>query len=236
MSDSFDTRVSVSLHPANLTKMDGYDDDTRSFLAPTETAFSEAYVGIARVHDARAAAGRNPTWNDEQRLVEVQNLADKVFAGIARSFDSASAALTRSVTSLEQELSTPIAAKAAAGVAAEIRAFIKNMDVTERFAFLRQAVDDGDEQTISSVLGAPAYLSGIDKEMQGLFTRQWHERANPQTAKRLKAMKGALDMIGQRSGLVFKEMEKAVGAPQVKVQAIKKAKADAERAFVLPQR
>ena len=34
MSDSFDTRVSVSLHPANLTKMDGYDDDTRSFLAP----------------------------------------------------------------------------------------------------------------------------------------------------------------------------------------------------------
>ena len=234
MSDTIDTRVSVSLHPDNISKIDGYGEETRPYLAPTETAFSEAYLGIARVHDARAAAARNPTWNDEQRLVQVQDFADKMFVGIARRFDSTSAALTRSVASLEQELSAPITAKAAVTVATEIRAFAKGLATSERLTFLQKAITDGDEQTISSILGAPPYLSGMEKDTQATFTRLWHERSNPAAAKRLRAMKGALDLIGERSGLVFKEMERAVGAPLAKVQAIKKAKADAERAFVLP--
>lgn len=69
--------------------------------------------------------------------------------------------------------------------------------------------------------------------MQTILTRQWHERNSPQLAQRLKAMSGARDLIVQRSGLVFKELEKAVGAPPHKVAALRAAKTAAERAFVM---
>jgi hypothetical protein len=234
MSDAVDFRVSPSLHVGNVARVEGYDDDTKVYLAPTETAFSEAYVGIARVHDARAAADRNPSWTDAERLIQTQTFAEKTFTAIARRFDSAASALSRSIESLEAELSAPIASKAAQGVASEIRAYAKALEPGERMSFLQRAIDEGDDLTVGAVLGAPPYLSGIEKQTVAAYTRLYHERANPLTAKKLKAMKGALDLIGQRSGLVFKEMEKAVGAPPQKVQMLRRAKADAERAFVLP--
>ncbi len=40
-------------------------------------------------------------------------------------------------------------------------------------------------------------------------------------------------MIEERAGLVFKELEKAVGAPPHKAAALRKAKTEAEQAFVL---
>ncbi|WP_269218941.1 hypothetical protein [Brevundimonas vesicularis] len=235
MSDPIDTRVTPSLHVANVARIAGYDDDTRSYLAPTETAFSEAYVGIGRIHDAKAAADRNPSWTPDERLIQTQAFAEKTFASIARRFDSAGAALTRSIEALEAELSAPIASKAAQGVASEIRAYAKALQGGERMSFIQRAIDDGDDLTVGAVLGAPAYLSGIERKTQEVYTRAYHERANPLTAKKLRAMQGALDLIGQRSGLVFKEIEKAVGAPPHKVQALKKAKAHAERAFVMPK-
>jgi hypothetical protein len=40
-------------------------------------------------------------------------------------------------------------------------------------------------------------------------------------------------MLGERGGLIFKEMEKAVGAKQAKVQQLRAAKAAAEKSFVV---
>ena len=37
-----DVRVSPGLHPDNVKQIDGYDDDTAPYLAPTMTAFSTA--------------------------------------------------------------------------------------------------------------------------------------------------------------------------------------------------
>lgn len=234
MSDALDFRVTPSLHVANVARIAGYDDDTRVYLAATETAFSEAYVGISRIHDARAAADRNPSWTDAERLIQTQTFADKTFNAIARRFDSVSAALAKSIASIEGELSAPLVSKAAHGVASEIRAYAKGLSTGERMTFLKTAIEEGDELTVGAVLGAPAYLSGVERQTVEVFTRLYHERANPLTAKKLKAMKGALDLIDQRSGLVFQEIEKAVGAPPQKVQMLRQAKTDAERAFVLP--
>jgi len=233
MSVSVDTRVTPSLHPRNIPEIEGYDDDTKVFLGPVETAFSGAYEGIRTVHDARAAAALNPTWNDAQKLIEVQGLADKVFARAAREFDSVNSALGRSISALEQELSAPVVAKAGLGIAAEIRAHVKGMETSERMAFIQSAIRRGDESTVSSVLGAPSYLSGIEDETREAYTRLWHERAAPMTAKKLTALKAAQDLIGKRSGLLFTELQKAVGMPAAKVKALRDAKSEAERAFLL---
>lgn len=90
-----------------------------------------------------------------------------------------------------------------------------------------------DHTSVAALLGAPAYLSGLDANFQQTYTRFWNERSAPEVAQRLKAMKGAKQMIEERAGLVFKELEKAVGAPPHKAAALRKAKTEAEQAFVL---
>jgi hypothetical protein len=101
---------------------------------------------------------------------------------------------------------------------------------------IQQAIDDGDHTVATAVLGAPAILSGIDANMQKTLTRMYHERHNPAMAKRLKVMTAAKVLIEERAGLVFKELEKAVGAPPHKAKALREAKTAAEKAFVMQDR
>jgi len=75
MPDKIYLRASPSLHVENVAQIDGYDESTRHLLSPTEIAFAEAYAGISKVHDARAAAKRNPVWNEAEQLIQTQALA-----------------------------------------------------------------------------------------------------------------------------------------------------------------
>ncbi|MQB43031.1 hypothetical protein [Rhizobium sp. ICMP 5592] len=233
MSENIDTRVSISLHPDNVTKLDGYDSETEAILAPTMTAFSEAYEGLRKVHDAKAAADRNPTWNDAQKVVVTDDYAQKQFARIAKGFDATRANLEKGIASIEQELSRPVESSAANAIAVEVRAHIKGLSVSERMTVIQQAINEGDHIIAQAALGAPAMLSGLDPQMQKVLSRQYHERHNQQASKRLKAMKAAKAMIEDRGGLVFKEMEKAVGMRADKVKALRDAKNAAEQAFIL---
>lgn len=231
MSDSIDSRVTPSLHVHNVTQIDGYDESTRHLLGPTETAFSEAYVAIGKVHDARAAAKRNPVWNEAEQLIQTQNFADKMFNHVAKHFDGALNSLNRGITSLEADLTAPVEAKASYALAVEIRAHTKSLPTEERMTFIKEAITAGDARTAESILGAPAFLSGISSDMQATLTRMYHEHHQPDKSKRLKAMKGAADLIRDRSGLLFGELEKAVGASPEKVAALRAAKNSAENAF-----
>ncbi len=82
-------------------------------------------------------------------------------------------------------------------------------------------------------LGAPPFLSGLDANMQATLTRFWHAKQQPEKAARLKVMQGVRDMIEKRAGLVFREMEKAVGMRPDRVRELRNAKTEAEKAFLL---
>ncbi len=232
MSEGIDTRVTPSLHPDNVKEVDGYDEQTAPYVSLAETAFSEAYIGIGQVHSAREKARTNPTWTEAQQIIQTQDFADKVFSRIARQMDGAMASLGKGIAALEAQLSAPVTSVAAQGVAVEIRAHVKALPNNKRLGFIQSAFAAGDAVTVSSVLGAPSYLSGLDAGMQGALLRQWHERNSPEVAQRLKTMKGARDLITNRGGLVFGELEKAVGAPPGKAKALREAKTAAEKAFV----
>ena len=163
MSGEIDVRVTPSLHPTNVQKIDGYGDDTKHLLAATETAFSEAYIGIGQVHDARAAAARNPTWNEAGQLIQTHNLGERVFTRIAKHFDAALGNLNRGIASIEAELSAPIASSAALRVATEIRAHVKGLKATERMAFVQQAIRDSDQRTATAILANPTMREGYWK-------------------------------------------------------------------------
>lgn len=233
MSDSIDTRVTPSFCPETIQAIPEYDDETASILAGTEAAFKEAFIGVARVHDASAASKRNPAWNENAALIETQNFADKMFTSIAKRFDSATANLTRVAEALESELSQPLEGRGVGGMAAEIRSYVKALPEGQRLSFVQRAIEAGDERTVGAVLGGPAYLTDMMPEMHAALLKVYHEKAEPRKAKQLRAARAGLKILGERAPLLFAQMEKAVGAPQQKVQQLRAAKAAAEKSFVV---
>lgn len=233
MADNVDIRVTMSLHPDVVREVEGFDDDTAVLLAPTITAFSEAYIGLGSIHTAREAAKKNPTLNEAAAVINTQDFADKVFARIARAMDSTRASLTKTIASYEKDLSQPVESKAAHPIASEIRAHVKGLTIGERMTVIQKAIREGDIAVATAILGAPAMLSGIDANTQQILTRQYHEHHNPLVARRLRALKGAKALIEDRGGLVHKEMEKAVGMAPHRVKALRDAKTLAEAAFIL---
>jgi len=233
MSDNISINVTPSLHPDNVKSIDGYDADTEAVLAPTVTAFSEAYQAVVAVHAAREAAKTNPAWNEAQVVIETDNLARRKTEQVTRNFDAVRGNLVKGIAHIEAELTAPVTAKAADGIARDIRAHAKAMTTEERHKFVQDALDSGDEITMSSLLGAPAYLSGLTADFQHTYTRLWREKVAPDMAKRLRAMVGAKELIERNGPLLFGAMEKAVGAPPHKARALREAKTAAEKHFVM---
>lgn len=228
-----DIRVTPSFHPQTVRAISEYDDDTASILAGTESALSEAYIGVGRVHDASAAAKKNPAWNEAAALIETQNFADKVTANLAKRFDSATAGLNKVIEGLERDLSQPIESKGVGAMSGEIRSYVHSLPEGSRIGFIQKAIEAGDERTVGAVLGGVPYLSGITPEIQNMLLRLHHEKSNPRAAKQLRAAKAGLELLGERGPLIWREMEKAVGAKQAKVQQLRAAKAQAEKSFVV---
>lgn len=228
-----DARITPALHPDNVKQIEGYDDQIAQLLGPTLTAFSTAYEGIKAVWDAKKAASTNPTWNEAQQIIQTSDYAEKHLARITKGFDNVLATLTKQIEHFESELATPLEARAGASMSVEIRKYVHDMPVEKRHQFLQRAIEEGDHITASAVLGAPPYLSGLDANFKKTYLRMWNERATPETARRLKAVQAAKQMVEERAGLVFKELERAVGAPPHKVKALREAKTAAEKAFVL---
>jgi len=231
MSENIDVRVTPSLHPINVREIDGYDDETSTLLGPTESAFAHAYEELAKVHDASEIVRAAPTLTEAAALVKAQDFADRALTCIAKRFDSAVANLNVVIGSIEQDLSAPVESRASNSLSAEIRAHCKALPDGERMSFVTKAIKDGDTRTASAVLAGTAYLSGITSDMQSVLTRLFPEHDPPSQAKRLKAAKGALALIGERAGLVFSQLESAVGADPRKVARFRAAAAKTAKAF-----
>ena len=234
MPSNVDTRVSLALHPENVKKVAGYDDSTARYLDATEMAFSTAYEGLRAVHDARATAEKNPGWTPEQRAIQVSKFAEKKFDQSAKALDKARGDLEKNIAQVEAELTAPVEGRAGSWISIEIRAHVKAMPTTpERHAFIQQAIAGGDSITMGALLAAPAYLSGLTADLQTVYLRQHREVMAPELAQRLKAMQGAKTLIEERGGLIFKEIDKAVGAPPRKAAELQKAQNAALKALEL---
>ena len=226
-----DTSVTPSLHPQVVASLDEYDSETEGYLAPAVEAFRLAYEGVAKVTAARDAVRSDPTMTEAAQIVRTADHAEKVYRHAASRFDKVTADMQSGIAKMEAELSRPLEARAAHTIATEIRNYARGLDSSKLHAFIRQAIVNGDESTVSSILASPPYLSGLTAEFHQIYTRMWHEKANPLAAKRIRAMQGALDLLGTNAPLITKELERAIGAPPHKVKQFREAKAKADKAF-----
>ena len=211
MADEMDIRISPTLHPGIAGEIADYDDDTRPLLGQTETAVDEAFKALQSIHDAKAGAERNPTWNDAARLVAVDNHATKVMNKVYASWSRAVDALNANIAKMDKELNAPVEQRATASMASEIRAYFRDLKPGPRMNALRQAIEAGDEVTVTAVLGGRPYLSGLEPELHAEFLHDWHKAQRPLEAKKLAAMRQAADMLNNRYKLLTKAVTDAVG-------------------------
>jgi hypothetical protein len=231
MSTDLDARVSPSLHPANVAHIDGYSEATKGYAAGAERALHEAYSGVSAVFAAREAARRDLSLTDGGRVMKVDDMAQRVFAKVAKLFDTERSNLEKGIAQLEAQLSAPVTARASHPVAAEVRAFVREMKGPDRVNFVHKAITNGDDVTATAVLGAPSYLSGIEGNVHAVLVRTYHEHSAPTEAAKLKVMQGAKTLLENRGGLLFSQLEQAVGAKPHEVRKMREAKARSDKAF-----
>lgn len=227
MPTPVDTRITPSLHSETLREVDGYDETMLPHIAAAFEALDDAYLTIAKIHDARDAAKKNQAWTPEQAVLAVSEAAYKQQQRLLKKFDGLVATMDKQIAHFEQELSQPLESRAAVTVAGEIRSYAKNLTTEERHKFLQQAIDAGDQTTVSACLGAPSYLSGLDANFAKTYVRFWHEKMNPQSAQRLKAIRGAKAHIEKVGPLIMGQVEKAMGSDWGRVKALREGNSKA---------
>lgn len=238
-----DTRITASLHPQSVASMDEYDSDTEGELQQVVQAFTSVYEGIGKVLDVRDVAAGNTAWNEDMRTIKVQEMADRAFAKFAPQLDRVYHNMRAGVELIEKQLSAPVEARAAHTISTQIRDHVKGLAERQgtstadkrpgqsALGFVQAAIQKGDEVTVSAVLGAPAYLSGLTDEMQAVLRRLWNEKANPTASKRLRAMRAAMDLIQDRAPLIHKEMERVVGKSPAYAKMLRDKHNAAEKAL-----
>lgn len=211
MSDKTDIRISPTLHPGIAGEIADYDDETRPLLGQTETAVDEAFKALQSIHNAKEGAKLNVTLNDFEQLVAVDDHAIKVMNKVYGVWSRTVDTLNNNITTMEKELNAPVESKASRAMATEIRQHFASLEMGPRMNALRKAIEAGDEMTATAVLGAPCYLSGLDPELHAEYLRDWHEAQEPLTAKKVRAMRAAAEMLNDRYALLKKGVAKAVG-------------------------
>jgi hypothetical protein len=61
----------------------------------------------------------------------------------------------------------------------------------------------------------------------------WNAKAQPVVAKRLDALTAARDLLDARSGLIFKQVTKALGADWRQIDALKNASSEFEKSLII---
>jgi DNA-binding phage protein/exonuclease VII small subunit len=227
--------VSPTLHIANITSIAGYEE-AKSYVAHSTEAMDTAYQAIEHVQEARQKLQRDESRTQKSQVLMAAQMADKYLSTIQKKFESSWDRLTSGINHMELELSKPMELYAGIGnVASEIRAHSKSMETGKRMKFILEALESGDEKTLKSVLGAPAYLSGMSEVEQQGITRKYHSNQNPQMASRLDLMKQVRGKLEQAKPIVIKEMQKAVGVTIHELEKLKATNNEAEAALVLKE-
>jgi hypothetical protein len=216
-----DHRVSPSLHPDTLLQLEGYGEDVAPFVAPVMEAFSDAYLTLGKLHDAKAAAAKNQAWTEAQQILLVSKEADKQQARLCKKFDHVHATLKKQAAHYEEQLTQPLKEKAGMGsLNSEVRAHAKALSHEDREKLVQDAFAANDTDTLQALLGAQPFLSGMMPEVHAYYTRQFHERQNPDIAKRLTVTRAALTAVQDRAPLLFPQIEAVLGADRKKVASI----------------
>lgn len=213
MAALLDSRVSPALDPETYRSVEGYDDDTRAFVDVVINAFNDAYVTAGKIHDARELWESNPSVTAENRILIVGREADKQKDRVLKRLALAERDLRANIAHVEAQLMEPLTEHAGLGtINSEVRAFVRSLGGTEREKFMADALAQNDGTTLSAVLGAQHFLSGLTTFDRDHYLRRFHQQRQPQQVRRLEVMQRVLERFERGIPVVHAQFDKAVGA------------------------
>lgn len=232
-SKSLPFHPSPSLSPKVIEALDGFED-AKDLLGPVVTAFSAATNALIDIDKAKQQAQKDPSRTEANVLLQVAKFAETHQEKVTKKFDAVLKTLDTQINSREAMLSAPLKSAANSSiVATEVRAHVKAMSMDQRHKFLDERQRAGDTETLSMILGAQGFLSGMNDQERAVRTRLFNEAQNPQVSKQLKAMQAARDLVVTRGPLFLGQIEQAIGAQWRTIRRLREARDAAEAAFVL---
>jgi len=221
---------SPALDERNITCIEGYDEFKGDF-GQALAALSSTGIGLREIDTARQKAAKNPAFTDASRLILVSQFAEKTRDQWHRAIDKSQQYLTGLADAIDKSLSTPLEASAAGPLAQEIRAHVKGLSDEQRGKFLAEAMKSGDTKTLQSVLGAPAYLSGLAPPMAQHYTRLYREATSPEAVRKLEVTRKVLAVLERAGPIAYMQTEKAMGGTFQAAGRYKSANDDAMKAL-----
>lgn len=225
------SHVSPALDPETY-RVEGYNDDTRQFVDCVVNAFSNIYQTAGKAHEARRAADRNPGWTDEQRVLIVSKEIEGARQRAVTRLANAERDLRANIAHTEKLLSEPLTERAGLGsLNGEVRAFARGLDRAERTKLITEALANDDEMTLTAILGAQPFLSGLSQVDKDHYLRLFHEKKNPHLVRRLDVMNRVLEKLERNGPVVQLQFEKAIGAKPSVVANLNRLEGEAKAAL-----
>jgi hypothetical protein len=225
------SRPSVSLAPGNIEGLDGYDDESKGYVADAVTALDTMHQTVTKIIEAREASKRNPSWTEGAQIINTAVLADKLTTQTAKMVDATLGALQTRIAHVEGELRKPMDGTLVTPVAVEVRQYARELSATKRNELIADLIDKGDAKTLGALLTAPPFLSGLTDAEVKVFTEKHNRKANPLLTKRLALMKTAHAKLADAGSLFIVQSERAQGVPPNVVAQLRAAQSKAEAAF-----
>lgn len=218
------THPPLAYQSANISKLDGYEEHA-ALLAGSVAAFDAMHAAVVSIIDARDKSTRDPTLGSEAaQVLKVATYADKLMEAASRKMDGAYQSLEAQIKATEEELGRAVAGGIHTTLATEIRAHAKSEKSPAQF--VGNLIAQGDAQSVSAILGAPAFLSGLTEDMRAALIKQWNAKRNPALTKRLELLKAVSDRLERAGSSLFVTVERAMG---VKYETVKRLR-DAQSA------
>lgn len=220
------TRAPLMYESANLTKLDGYEAHGAA-IAPAVTAMDMMKAAIESVVTARNKSAKDPELmhSEASQVLRVADYADKLMTPALQKVDAANAHLSTQIKAVEADLNKAITGSAHSALASEIRAHAKAQK--SPMQFVSELIQSGDEQSVSAVLGAPAYLSGLTQQMRDALTQQWNSKRNPALTEKLTLLRAAQERLERAGTTLLSTIERGMGVKYDMVKRLRDAKAAA---------
>lgn len=223
----------LSLDPGVITKGIKDYEAHAGYVSCAVDAFGTIHGALQRLSDAREQVKKDTSKTEANQILIVAAEAGKLQDAATRKFDAARKTLTDGIKHHDELLSKPLQIAADNSISAEVRKYVHDLPNDKRIGFLNDAMKRNDVATLSAVLGAQPFLSGLTHEMQAHFTRSLHEQQKPEIAARLDVMRKALALVESRAGLIFNEIERALGARWDTVAKLRKTQDAASQTLLL---
>jgi hypothetical protein len=150
-----------------------------------------AFIAAARSND-------DPSMTPEAYYLELKKRADPLLERVGNIATDARGAAERQIEAYENDIAARMKVSESEH-AKDIREYVSKLKPEERIAFMQQAVDDGDTETLGAVFSGRAYLSGFEpgeagEKQRAVFVNLYRQKVAPDLVAKQDALRFAVEI------------------------------------------